>query len=163
MVSALEKVILGIEAREKMKTLAELLPNEMEAVTRKAMGSAWSEEFKKAIPGIHIDWDNRPIMEVKERVAQYGKRRKSPHHGSAERPCMDSVRYVLYGGPLGCIADQGTTGRNAGAVTHHAHIVPDHNIRQGHCVCHYLHVPVRSYHGSGEGIAPPPWNALHWT
>jgi ABC-2 type transport system permease protein len=77
-VSALEKVILGIEAREKMKTLGELLPNEMEAVARKAMGSAWSEEFKKAIPGIRIDWDNRPIMEVKERVAQYGSAGKTP-------------------------------------------------------------------------------------
>jgi ABC-2 type transport system permease protein len=76
--SALEKIILGMEAGEKMKVLSELLPKEMEAVTKKAMGAMWSEEFTKAIPHVHIDWDNRPIVKVKEEIARYGNTAKIP-------------------------------------------------------------------------------------
>ena len=76
--SALEKVILGMEAGEKMKVLSELLPKEMEAVTKKAMGDMWSDEFRKTIPPVHIDWDNRPIVTIKEEIARYGKATKIP-------------------------------------------------------------------------------------
>ncbi len=76
--SALEKVILGMEAGEKMKVLSELFPEEMEAVSRKAMGSMWSDEFRKAIPRVRINWDNRPIVAVKEEIAGYGDTAKVP-------------------------------------------------------------------------------------
>ena len=77
-VSSLEKVMLSLETGEKMKALSDLLPQEMEAVAKKSMGPAWSEEFRKAIPRVHLDWDSRPIIEVKEKTASYGPTGKSP-------------------------------------------------------------------------------------
>lgn len=77
-VSALEKVIMGMEASEKMKVLSELLPKEMEAITKKAMGDMWSDELRKTIPSVHIGWDMRPIMTVKEEIARYGNAAKTP-------------------------------------------------------------------------------------
>ena len=76
--SGLEKIIMGMEASEKMKVLSELLPKEMEAVTKKAMGDMWSDDLKKAIPPVHIDWDVRPIVTVREEIARYGKGSKLP-------------------------------------------------------------------------------------
>jgi ABC-2 type transport system permease protein len=77
-VSALENVVLSLETGERMKALSDLLPKEMETVARKSMGSAWSEEFRKAIPRVRLDWDSRSIIEVKERIASYGMAAKSP-------------------------------------------------------------------------------------
>jgi len=79
MIGSLEKVILGIEASEKMKIFSELLPIGIETATKKAMGPMWSEEFKSAIPRIHLEWDNKPLMAVKEKVSQYGNLTKTPN------------------------------------------------------------------------------------
>jgi len=49
-VAALEKVILGMEASEKMKVLSELLPKEMEAVTRNAMALCGPRSSRKQSP-----------------------------------------------------------------------------------------------------------------
>ncbi|HEY3278473.1 MAG TPA: ABC transporter permease [Syntrophorhabdaceae bacterium] len=76
--STLEKVILGMEAGEKLKVLSELLPKEMETATRKAMGAMWSEEYRNAIPQVHFNWDNRPIVAIKEEIAGYGGTAKIP-------------------------------------------------------------------------------------
>jgi ABC-2 type transport system permease protein len=77
-ISALETIVLGMEAGEKIKALSELLPGELEKAVKKAMGPMWSEEFKKAIPDIQIGWNNKPIMAVKEKIAYYGNTTKIP-------------------------------------------------------------------------------------
>ena len=75
---SLEKAIIGIETDEKIKAFAALLPVEIEAATKKAMGNMWSEEVKKSLPVLHVNWDKTPIMNVKENTAQFGKNAKTP-------------------------------------------------------------------------------------
>jgi len=75
----LEKAIMGIEIKEKMKLFSGMLPVKMEKVAKKAMGGFWSEENKKLIPKARIEWDDAAIMTVREEVAQYGKSVKLPN------------------------------------------------------------------------------------
>jgi ABC-2 type transport system permease protein len=77
-ISSMEKVILGLEGEERIRALSEILPLKMEEAAKKAMGPAWSESFKKAIPGIKFDMDERPIVTVREGIAQYGRIGKAP-------------------------------------------------------------------------------------
>jgi ABC-2 type transport system permease protein len=72
-VSTLEKILLGLDVKERIGFLFELLPGEMEEAAQKAAGPMWSEEFKKRIPKFRIDWDDTPLMTVKEKVARYGQ------------------------------------------------------------------------------------------
>lgn len=74
----LEKAIIGMETKEKMKIFSGMLPAKMEKVAKKAMGGFWSEENKKLIPRARIEWDDATIMTVREEVAQYGKSVKLP-------------------------------------------------------------------------------------
>jgi ABC-2 type transport system permease protein len=69
----LERALVGIETDEKIKAFAALLPLEIEAATKKAMGDMWSEEVKKSLPALRITWDKTPIMAVEEKTAQFGK------------------------------------------------------------------------------------------
>jgi ABC-2 type transport system permease protein len=71
-VSSLEKVLLGLDVKERIELLFELLPGEMEEAAKKTAGPMWSEEFKKRIPKVQVDWDDTPLMTVKEKVARYG-------------------------------------------------------------------------------------------
>ena len=70
---SLEMALIGIETDEKIKAFAALLPLEIEAAAKKAMGAMWSEEVKKSLPVLHIAWDKTSIMAVKENAAQLGK------------------------------------------------------------------------------------------
>ncbi len=78
-VNLLEKAILGIEIKEKMKIFSGMLPVEMEKVAKKAMGGFWSEETKKLIPRARVEWDDRMIMTVREEVAQYERSFRVPN------------------------------------------------------------------------------------
>jgi ABC-2 type transport system permease protein len=78
MVNALQKMLLALETEERIKGLSDLLPKEMEMISKKAMGNAWSEEFRNAIPSVRLDWDNRPIINVEEKTAMYGDTAKAP-------------------------------------------------------------------------------------
>jgi ABC-2 type transport system permease protein len=78
-VSSLEKALLSIETDEKVKAFAALLPKEIEAAAKKAMGNMWSEDFKKNLPSVRIDWDKSPIMAIEEKTARYGNITKRPN------------------------------------------------------------------------------------
>ncbi len=77
-ISSMEKVLQGIETEEKIKVLSEILPDRLENAAKKAMGASWSDEFKKAIPEITFDWDDKPIVAVREGSARYGAIGKAP-------------------------------------------------------------------------------------
>ena len=70
--SLFEKVIMGIEMKEKMRIFSEVLPVHLTAAAKEAMGPLWSEENRKLVPDARIEWDNAPIMVVEEKAAQYG-------------------------------------------------------------------------------------------
>jgi ABC-2 type transport system permease protein len=76
---SLEKALIGIETDEKIKAFAALLPLEIEAAAKKSMGAMWSEEMKKTLPVLSVDWDKTPIMAVKINTAQFGKNAKTPN------------------------------------------------------------------------------------
>ncbi len=70
MINGLEKMILGLEIKEKMGVFSELLPEKMEEMAKKVAGPMWSDEFKKGIPKIQLDWDEKPLMAIKEKTTQ---------------------------------------------------------------------------------------------
>ena len=76
---SLERALINIETDEKIKAFAALLPLEIEAATKKAMGTMWSEEVKKSLPVLHIAWDKTSIIAVRESAAQLGKHVKTPN------------------------------------------------------------------------------------
>lgn len=100
-VSSLEKLILGMDVKERMDILLELLPGEMEAVTKKAVGPMWSEEFKKGMPRIQIDWDDKPLMTVKEKVARYGNEAIIPNTVQQNIPAWTLFGMFFIVVPLG--------------------------------------------------------------
>ena len=77
-VNALERIALSLETGERIKAVSDLLPGEMKAVAKKAMGPQWSPEFEKAIPKVRLEWDKRPVIEVDEQTAGYGDSAKAP-------------------------------------------------------------------------------------
>jgi ABC-2 type transport system permease protein len=100
-VGSLEKVILGMDIKERIEDLFELLPVEMEAVAKKTAGPMWSEEFKKRIPKIQIDWDDRPLMAVKERVARFGNEAIIPNTVQQNIPAWTLFGMFFIVVPLG--------------------------------------------------------------
>ena len=78
-VSSLEKALLSIETDEKVKAFAALLPAKIESAAKKAMGDMWSEEFKKNLPKVRIDWDKSAIVAIEEKTARYGSATKTPN------------------------------------------------------------------------------------
>jgi ABC-2 type transport system permease protein len=70
MINGLEKVILGLEIKEKMGVFSELLPEKMKEMAKKMAGPMWSDEYKKGIPKIQLDWDEKPLMAIKEKMTQ---------------------------------------------------------------------------------------------
>lgn len=78
-VKGLEKMMLAIEIKTKMEILSEILPDEMEKIARKALGPAWSEEFKAEIPRVRIAFDNKPLVEIRGETARYGRTDRAPN------------------------------------------------------------------------------------
>lgn len=70
MINGLEKVILGLEIKEKMELLSKLLPEKMEEMAKKAAGPMWSGEYKKMIPGMQLEENERPFLAVKEKLTK---------------------------------------------------------------------------------------------
>ena len=100
-VSSLEKVLLGLDVKERLDLLFELLPGETEAVAKKAAGPMWSEEFKKRIPKVQIDWDDTPLMTVKEKVARYGQEAIIPNTVQQNIPAWTLFGMFFIVVPLG--------------------------------------------------------------
>ncbi len=100
-VSSLEKVILGLDVKERLDLLFQLLPGETEVVAKKAAGPMWSEEFKKRIPKVQIDWDDTPLMTVKEKVARYGKEAIIPNTVQQNIPAWTLFGMFFIVVPLG--------------------------------------------------------------
>jgi len=70
MINGLEKVILGLEIKEKMGIFSELLPGKMEEMAKKVAGPMWSDDYKKKIPKMELGWDEKPLMAIKEKMTQ---------------------------------------------------------------------------------------------
>jgi ABC-2 type transport system permease protein len=100
-VSSLEKVLQGLDVKERIALLFELLPGEMEGAAQKAAGPMWSEEFKKRIPKFQIDWDDTPLMTVKEKVARYGKEAIIPNTVQQNIPAWTLFGMFFIVVPLG--------------------------------------------------------------
>jgi ABC-2 type transport system permease protein len=100
-VGSLEKIILGIEVKERIDILFELLPGEIEGAAKKAAGPIWSDEFKKRIPKVKIDWDNTPLMMVKEKVARYGNEAIIPNTVQQNIPAWTLFGMFFIVVPLG--------------------------------------------------------------
>jgi ABC-2 type transport system permease protein len=98
---SLEIALIGIETDEKIKAFATLLPLEIEAATKKAMGDMWSEEVKKSLPVLHIAWDKTPIMAVRESAAQLGKYVKTPNTVQQNIPAWTLFGMFFIVVPLG--------------------------------------------------------------
>jgi ABC-2 type transport system permease protein len=98
---SLERALIGIETDEKIKAFAALLPLEIEAATKKAMGAMWSEEVKKSLPVLHMNWDKTPIMTVKENTAQFGKNAKTPNTVQQNVPAWTLFGMFFIVVPLG--------------------------------------------------------------
>jgi ABC-2 type transport system permease protein len=100
-ISSLEKVILGLEVKERMDILFELLPGEMEDAAKKAAGSMWSDEFKKRMPKAQIEWDDKPLMAVKEKVARFGNETIIPNTVQQNIPAWTLFGMFFIVVPLG--------------------------------------------------------------
>jgi ABC-2 type transport system permease protein len=100
-VSSLEKILLGLDAKERIELLFELLPGEMEEAAKKGAGPMWSEEFKKRIPKVQIDWDDTPLMRVKEKVARYGEEAIIPNTVQQNIPAWTLFGMFFIVVPLG--------------------------------------------------------------
>ncbi|MEW6671742.1 MAG: ABC transporter permease [Thermodesulfobacteriota bacterium] len=75
---SLELVILGIEMKEKMNVLSDLLPEHIAGNLRKAMGSLPPESFTGDIPGIRLDFSRDRLLRVAERPASQSYLEKKP-------------------------------------------------------------------------------------
>ncbi len=100
-ISALEKVILGLEVKERITILFELLPGEMEAVAKKAAGPMWSEELRKGMPKIQMDWDEKSLINVKEKVARFGNEAIIPNTVQQNIPAWTLFGMFFIVVPLG--------------------------------------------------------------
>jgi ABC-2 type transport system permease protein len=100
-VGSLEKVILGMDIKERMEILFDLLPGEMETVAQKAAGPMWSGEFKKRVPKIQIDWDDQPLMTVKEKVTRFGNEAIIPNTVQQNIPAWTLFGMFFIVVPLG--------------------------------------------------------------
>ena len=98
---SLEKALMSIETDEKIKAFAALLPVEIEAAAKKAMGTMWSEEVKKTLPVLRIDWDKTQIMAVRESAAQLGKQVKTPNAVQQNIPAWTLFGMFFIVVPLG--------------------------------------------------------------
>ena len=78
LLNSLKLVIVGIEIDEKMKVLAELLPEHINMTIRKKMGSFVPDNLIKDIPGIKLDFNSDPLMKVKENPASRDAFDKTP-------------------------------------------------------------------------------------
>ena len=70
LINGLEKAILGLEFKEKMEIFSELLPEKMEEMAKKVAGPMLSDEYKKRIPKIKLEWGKKPLMAIKEKMTQ---------------------------------------------------------------------------------------------
>jgi ABC-2 type transport system permease protein len=100
-VGSLEKVILGMDIKARVETLFDLLPGEMETVAQKAAGPLWSNEFKKRVPKIQIDWDDQPLLTVKEKVARFGNEAIIPNTVQQNIPAWTLFGMFFIVVPLG--------------------------------------------------------------
>ncbi len=100
-VGSLEKVLLGFDVKERIELLFELLPGETEAVAKKAAGPMWSEDLKKRIPKVQIDWDDTPLLRVKEKVARYDKEAIIPNTVQQNIPAWTLFGMFFIVVPLG--------------------------------------------------------------
>ena len=99
--NSLEMALIDIETDEKIKAFAALLPVEIEAAAKKAMGDMWSEEVKKSLPVLRIAWDKTPIMAVRENAAQLGKHAKTPNTVQQNIPAWTLFGMFFIVVPLG--------------------------------------------------------------
>jgi len=76
---SLENIVRSIEVDEKIQAISTILPREVEAMVKKAMGFMWSDELKKSLPEIRMRWDNTPALQIKEETAQFGASAKTPN------------------------------------------------------------------------------------
>ncbi|HEX2965670.1 MAG TPA: ABC transporter permease [Syntrophorhabdaceae bacterium] len=121
-VGSFEKALIGIEVDEKIKQFAALLPVEIEAAAKKAMGSMWSEETRKTLPVLHVNWDKTPILTLKENTAQIGKFNRTPTAVQQNIPA-----WTLFGMFFCCcasrrIVNQGKAERNACKAAYASHV-----------------------------------------
>jgi ABC-2 type transport system permease protein len=100
-VGSLEKVILGMDIKERVETLFELLPGELEGAAKKAAGPMWSDAFKKRVPKIQIEWDDKPLMTVKEKVARFGNEAIIPNTVQQNIPAWTLFGMFFIVVPLG--------------------------------------------------------------
>jgi ABC-2 type transport system permease protein len=100
-ISSLEKMILGMDIKERIDTLFELLPGEMETAAKEAAGPMWSEEFKKRVPKVKIEWDDKPFLTVREKVARLGNEAVIPNTVQQNIPAWTIFGMFFIVVPLG--------------------------------------------------------------
>ncbi len=100
-VGSLEKALMSVETDEKIKAFAALLPGEIEAAAKKAMGQMWSEEMKKTLPVVRVNWDKTAIVTVKENTAQLGKQVRTPNTVQQNIPAWTLFGMFFIVVPLG--------------------------------------------------------------
>jgi len=76
--NSLELVVVGIELNEKMKVLAELLPEYVDRTIRREMGPLLPENFAGDIPGMHLDLGRDRVLRIAERPASQFHVEKKP-------------------------------------------------------------------------------------
>jgi ABC-2 type transport system permease protein len=68
--NSLQRVVLGLEIKEKMKILSKLLPKKTVAIVKKAMGGPYvTEDMIKKAGNIDVKWSNDPIFHIKEETS----------------------------------------------------------------------------------------------
>jgi ABC-2 type transport system permease protein len=67
--SSLELVVFGIEVREKLNALSELLPEYVVKNIRKSLGPAATEGLTVQAPQVKLDWSPTRVLEIREKVA----------------------------------------------------------------------------------------------
>ncbi|RLD04765.1 MAG: hypothetical protein DRI32_05125 [Chloroflexi bacterium] len=76
--SSLDRVILGLEIKEKVKILSEFLPIKIDKAIQKAAGFHLPEKLIKDVSAIDFDWSNEQVVKVKEKFAFHNGFEKLP-------------------------------------------------------------------------------------
>lgn len=75
---SLELVVMGIEMKEKMNVLSQLLPRHIDRTLRKTMGPMLPESIVHDIPGLQLDFGRDRLLKVAERPASLDHALKKP-------------------------------------------------------------------------------------
>lgn len=67
--SSLELVVFGIEVREKMNALSELLPGYVTKNIRETLGPSATEDLTGRLPEVKLDWSPTRVLEIREKAA----------------------------------------------------------------------------------------------